>query len=460
MAELGTQILQPISPTTLNEVYPTHFDEFGHGGYVAVTSNAASSVATNGELNAVVYQARRKVGMLVFDTSTEKYYRCTSVSGGWTEENFGGGTISSVQVFAEDGLSVSPATPVTSGSVEFTVGLGVDAGTNNPVKVSGGSLVAATVSSNGTAADFASGSHTQSYTTVTGLGAGAKLLGHTAAGSGAAQIVTIGQNLELDGSVLKANIPATVIGGVTPISVNQDSETGSFSITHQDSVVVAGSAGSGTSVPSITVDQKGHVTALGVFTPDFLPLAGGTLTGSLTLSGASSDLTVGGDVVITGDLQINGTQTVINTTVLQVEDLNVELGINAASDAAANGGGITLKGGNEKKIYYSHSNAAWTSNLDWNLETGKRFEIGGVMVLDNDGLGSTVTESSLTSVGVLTGGTWNANAIGLAYGGTGADLSGFAQGTIFMKGSGSALVEATAGTDYLNNNSTIDGGGY
>lgn len=67
--------------------------------------------------------------------------------------------------------------------------------------------------------------------------------------------------------------------------------------------------------------------------------------------------------------------------------------------------------------------------------------------------------TAIVGVGTLTAGTWHATAIGLAYGGTGTDLSGAVDGAIFKK-SGTGLVAATAGTDYLNNASTIDGGTF
>jgi hypothetical protein len=71
-------------------------------------------------------------------------------------------------------------------------------------------------------------------------------------------------------------------------------------------------------------------------------------------------------------------------------------------------------------------------------------------------LGSGVTSSSLTSVGTLTSGTWNATTISVAYGGTGATTL-----TGLVKGNGtSAFTAAVAGTDYLSPNSEIDGGSF
>lgn len=69
---------------------------------------------------------------------------------------------------------------------------------------------------------------------------------------------------------------------------------------------------------------------------------------------------------------------------------------------------------------------------------------------------SYVGQSSITTLGTITTGTWSATAISLAKGGTGGDLSASSDGTIFKK-SGTSLTAASAGTDYLSSSSTIDG---
>lgn len=68
-------------------------------------------------------------------------------------------------------------------------------------------------------------------------------------------------------------------------------------------------------------------------------------------------------------------------------------------------------------------------------------------------------QSSIVTVGSIATGTWKADIIGLSYGGTGADLSSDANGTIYKKYN-TGLVAASAGTDYLNDSSVIDGGTF
>lgn len=68
-------------------------------------------------------------------------------------------------------------------------------------------------------------------------------------------------------------------------------------------------------------------------------------------------------------------------------------------------------------------------------------------------------QSSITTLGTITTGTWSATAISLAKGGTGSDLSATSDGSIYKK-SGTGLIAATAGTDYLNASSILDGGTF
>ena len=70
-----------------------------------------------------------------------------------------------------------------------------------------------------------------------------------------------------------------------------------------------------------------------------------------------------------------------------------------------------------------------------------------------------VGQSTITTLGTIGTGTWNGTVISLQYGGTGSNLSAASDGAIFKK-SGTTLVAATAGTDYLNDASTILGGTF
>lgn len=149
-------------------------------------------------------------------------------------------------------------------------------------------------------------------------------------------------------------------------------------------------------------------------------------TGSVTIGLPSdvtvtNDLSVGGNTTITGNLTVNGTTTTVNSTTITVDDKNLELGSVAAPDnTTADGGGITLKGSTDKTFNWVNATGSWTSSEDLNLLTGKVYKINGTSVLSGTTLGSGVTGSSLTSLGTVTTGTWNATTIALNKGGTGA----------------------------------------
>ncbi len=101
-----------------------------------------------------------------------------------------------------------------------------------------------------------------------------------------------------------------------------------------------------------------------------LYLSNGTVatgSGALSLNTPSGqpvnvqrDLSVGGNATITGNLTVNGTTTTVNSTTLTVDDKNIELAATGSpSDATADGGGITLKGNTDKKIFWQNSDDYW-----------------------------------------------------------------------------------------------------
>ena len=143
-----------------------------------------------------------------------------------------------------------------------------------------------------------------------------------------------------------------------------------------------------------------------------------TFTAHPALSGAY--ITDCQGLTVNGDLTVTGTTTNINTTNLVIEDKNVILGdVATPSNTTADGGGITLKGLTDKTLNWVNSTSAWTSSEDFNLLTGKVYEINGTTVLSGSTLGSGVTASSLTSVGTIATGTWSATEIAVNKGGTG-----------------------------------------
>ena len=150
------------------------------------------------------------------------------------------------------------------------------------------------------------------------------------------------------------------------------------------------------------------------------------LNAKASLSGATFTGAVAGtSLTLSGDLTVNGTTTNLNSTNLVIEDKNIVLGdTTTPTDITADGGGITLKGLTDKTFNWVDATDSWTSSERFNLLTGKDYRINGVSVLNATALGSAVVQSSLTSVGIIGIGTWQATRIAGQYGGTGVDNSG------------------------------------
>ena len=88
-----------------------------------------------------------------------------------------------------------------------------------------------------------------------------------------------------------------------------------------------------------------------------------------------------------------------------------------------------------------------------NLAAGKVYEINNVSILSSTTLGSSVVNSSLTGVGTIATGTWNATTIAVNKGGTG--LTSYAVGDI-VYASGATTLAKLAGV--ATGNSLISGG--
>lgn len=78
----------------------------------------------------------------------------------------------------------------------------------------------------------------------------------------------------------------------------------------------------------------------------YLPLTGGTIST---------------DLIVTGNLTVNGTQTIVNSTTLDVADLNITVASGAADAAAANGAGLTVDGA-AATFNYVATGDKWTMN--------------------------------------------------------------------------------------------------
>jgi len=126
----------------------------------------------------------------------------------------------------------------------------------------------------------------------------------------------------------------------------------------------------------------------------------------------STLVNISNDLIVTGNLTIQGTTTTLNSTTLRINDKNLELAnVSTPTNITADGGGITVIGATNKTFNWVNSTGAWTSSENLDLASGKSFSINGTTVLTGSALSSNVTGSSLTSVGTITSGVWNAGNV-------------------------------------------------
>jgi len=147
-------------------------------------------------------------------------------------------------------------------------------------------------------------------------------------------------------------------------------QTGAVTLYHNGNTKLA--------TTSSGIDVTGEVLA------DSLDIDGnGDISGNLTLGGylagpatftidpaAVGDNT--GTVVIAGNLQVDGTTTTINSTTMEVDDLNITLASGAANAAAADGAGLTVDGASATFTYDS-TNDRWDFNKDISANNGLFF---------------------------------------------------------------------------------------
>tara|TARA_R110000824_G_scaffold135785_3_gene299211 strand:- start:3645 stop:5990 length:2346 start_codon:yes stop_codon:yes gene_type:complete len=118
---------------------------------------------------------------------------------------------------------------------------------------------------------------------------------------------------------------------------------------------------------------------------------------ALNFDGAAD---ISGNLTIGGDFIVNGTTTTVNSSTVQIDDLNLQLADGAAAASAVNGGGLTLAtSGDDFTWNYNHASTSWKSSIDVDAASGKAYKIAGASVLNATTLGSAVVNSSLTSLG-------------------------------------------------------------
>ena len=116
----------------------------------------------------------------------------------------------------------------------------------------------------------------------------------------------------------------------------------------------------------------------------------------------SATITTTGNVTIGGNLTVNGTTTSVNSTTMEVADLNIQVAKNATTSAATNGAGLTFgawSSGTIPRFEWSHSDQRFFANkpITANLVGNVTGNVSGTAATV-----TTAAQTNITSLGTLT----------------------------------------------------------
>ena len=187
--------------------------------------------------------------------------------------------------------------------------------------------------------------------------------------------LTVGSNLTVSGQLI-------VNGTLTSINSN---------IVEVDDKEIELASVVGATFQAVTSDNSSTITGV-TPTAGLIPgMEVNSTTGGISVPAGTIIVTINGNT-ITLDNVVTGSGTATFTSP-------------GATDLTADQGGIRIKGTTDKRIYYDHSRTDkyWVMTENLELNFGKKFVIGNQLMLSSTTLGPTIVNSSLTSVGTLTG---------------------------------------------------------
>jgi len=150
----------------------------------------------------------------------------------------------------------------------------------------------------------------------------------------------------------------------------------------------------------------------------------GTVTGNLTgtastataaataygLSG-TPNITVGNIVgaalTLSGNLTVNGTQTIINTTNLEITDSLVGIGSGNTTDAQADGDGIQIYGATNKTLTYNDTKKALETNVAWATTETRFISVAEKLTRIDGNTASLVYNGASSNIGLCTNSSGN-----------------------------------------------------
>ena len=219
------------------------------------------------------------------------------------------------------------------------------------------------------------------------------------------------------------NIKSRTGTTVTIPETNTLAVTGIVSVTSTGSITNAGNlTNTGSLTNSGNVNITGGITTVGgsatisgnVFISGITTISGNLVnTGTFTQSGTFSPANINTSGIITcNGLTVNGTQTIVNTTSLEIADKNIGIGSTSSpTDILADGAGITIYGSTNKTITWERDTGCFEYNqpskfrgVIETVSTGSTYDLGGGrVVLELDVRNATTYTHSLSngSVGIV-----------------------------------------------------------
>ena len=103
------------------------------------------------------------------------------------------------------------------------------------------------------------------------------------------------------------------------------------------------------------------------------------------------------------NLTVNGTQTIINTTSLEISDKNIGIGSTSSpSDALADGAGITIYGTTNKTLTYNDTKKGFETNVAWATTDTRFISVAEKLVRVDGNTASLVYNGASSNIGLCT----------------------------------------------------------
>ena len=397
------------------------------GGGATVVTLTATQTLTNKTLSTSSTWAGNAVGLTYGGTGSS----LTAAAG-------------AVAYSGSSGLALN--SPGTSGQLLQSAGAGV------PIWVNASSLTTGTATNATNATNIAGGSAGylvyQSDTNTTAFiapGTSGYVLRSTGASTAPGWVTS---NVTFGSTSVQVGDTSTTLDGLT--AINATSGATAFFATPTAPVLFTGATtltiGYGSTASSTTNISTG---AVGSGNTKTVNIGTGSAAGSTTninLGDADGGtVTVNKDLVVSGNLTVNGTTTTINSTTLDVDDLNITVAKGAVDSAAADGAGLTVDGASAT-LLYTHSGTKWAMNKPLDV-TGSITSSAGItgttgtfsddVAVNGGDLTSSATTFNLLNSTVTTlnlGGASTATAIGAATGTTTVKADLTVDGDVQVKG--------------------------